>query len=80
MEKGPRKSAERYNNQRLEKARALLAALPPPEQPAPEVPGPTLPAPGALPICPHCGWATLVLVRVVNPERFVPRVALADTS
>ncbi|HEV2209328.1 MAG TPA: hypothetical protein VG167_11170 [Verrucomicrobiae bacterium] len=33
-----------------------------------------------LPICPHCGWAALVLVRVIPPQRFGPGLALTDTS
>ena len=31
------------------------------------------------PVCPHCGWATLILVRVVPPLRLKP-APVADTS
>ena len=31
-------------------------------------------------LCPYCGWPTLVLVRVIHPQRFVPPAAVSDTS
>ena len=63
----------RQRQQRLERARALLA----PGQPAPPAPGP---APSSLPVCPHCGWAALFLVRVVPPLRLRPAPPLTDSS
>ena len=59
--------------QRLERARALLG----PGQPTAPAPAPTL---RTLPVCPHCGWAALFLVRVVPPQRFQPPPAVADSS
>ena len=65
--------ANRQRAQRLERARALLPAAPA----APEVP---LPRPRSLPVCPHCGWAALILVRIVPPLRLQPAPALTDSS
>ena len=74
--------SNRGHNRRLEQARALLAKAPaaPLPQPSPNLLEPKLAVPGAWPICPHCGWATLVLVRVVQPQRWVAPVAATDTS
>ena len=60
--------ANRGRQARLQVARALLQAQSPTGQPLPELkPTPRiLPTP---PLCPHCGWATLVLVRIVAPLR-----------
>ena len=63
----------RQRQQRLARARALLA----PGQPAPPPPEPQ---PRSLPICPHCGWAALFLVRVVPPLRLRPVPHLTDSS
>jgi hypothetical protein len=61
---------------RLERARTLLnpgsAAVPAPAPPAPP--------PRLLPICPHCGRATLILVRVVWPQHWEPAPPPDDTS
>jgi hypothetical protein len=65
--------ANRGRQQRLERARALLS----PGQPTAPAPAPT---PRTLPVCPHCGWAALFLVRVVPPQRFQSAPALADSS
>jgi len=65
--------ANRGRQQRLERARALLS----PGQPTPPAPAPT---PRTLPVCPHCGWAALFLVRVVPPQRFQSPPALEDSS
>jgi len=59
--------------QRLERARALLG----PGQPTAPAPAPTL---RTLPVCPHCGWAALFLVRVVPPQRFQSPPARMDSS
>jgi hypothetical protein len=59
--------------QRLERARAWLG----PGQPTAPAPAPT---PRTLPVCPHCGWAALFLVRVVPPQRFQSPPARADSS
>jgi hypothetical protein len=74
--------SNRGHHRRLAQARALLAQAPPAPsaQPWPNLPSPKLPVPGAWPICPHCGWATLVLVRVVQPQHWVAPPATADTS
>jgi Putative transposase/Transposase zinc-binding domain len=64
--------ANRQRPQRLARARALLSAEPAPVQPQPQ--------PRSLPVCPHCGWAALFLVRVVPPLRFAPAPALTDSS
>jgi hypothetical protein len=63
----------RRRQQRLARARALLA----PGQPAPPPPAPQ---PRSLPVCPHCGWAALFLVRVVPPLRLRPVPPLTDSS
>jgi hypothetical protein len=52
--------ANRGRRARLRRARALLGS----PEPAP----PPTPA-RSLPRCPHCGWTTLVLVRVIGPLR-----------
>jgi hypothetical protein len=65
--------ANRGRQQRLERARALLS----PGQPTAPAPAPT---PRTLPVCPHCGWAALFLVRVVPPQRFQSPPALEDSS
>ena len=65
--------ANRGRQQRLARARALLS----PGQPTAPAPAPT---PRSLPICPHCGWAALFLVRVVPPQRFQSPPALEDSS
>jgi hypothetical protein len=62
--------ANRGRQQRLPQARALLGASEAPAPPAPV---------RAVPKCPHCGWAALILVRVVPPLRRQPP-ALIDTS
>ena len=59
--------------QRLERVRALLG----PGQPTAPAPAPP---PRTLPVCPHCGWAALFLVRVVPPQRFQSPPALTDSS
>ena len=65
--------ANRGRQQRLERARALLS----PGQPAAPAPAPKL---RSLPVCPHCGWAALFLVRVVPPQRFHSPPARVDSS
>lgn len=62
--------ANRGRQERLQRARALLGA---PETAAPSGP------PRSLPRCPHCGWAALILVRVIQPLRRHPPVVI-DTS
>ena len=52
--------ANRGRQGRLERARALLGTGPP---------AAVKPQPRALPQCPHCGWAALILVRVIPPPR-----------
>ena len=63
--------ANRGRQPRLRRARALLGSA------APEAPKP---GPRSLPVCPHCGWAALFLVRVVPPVRFKSAPPMADTS
>ena len=60
--------ANRDRQVRLQAARALLQAQSPAGQPLPELKPTPLISP-TLPVCPHCGWAALVLVRVVPPLR-----------
>lgn len=55
--------ANRGRQPRLARARALLA-------PGQAPPPPPAPRPRSLPVCPHCGWAALFLVRKVPPQRF----------
>jgi hypothetical protein len=63
----------RQREQRLARARALLPAdSNPPELPAPES--------SSLPVCPFCGWATLILVRKVPPLRCQPEPGRTDSS
>jgi hypothetical protein len=47
----------------LAQARVLLG----PDQAAP---APLALKPRTLPVCPHCGWAALFLVRKVPPQKF----------
>ena len=63
----------RGRQQRRERVRALLS----PGQPMAPVPTPT---PRTLPVCPHCGWAALFLVRVVPPQRLQSPTARMDSS
>jgi Putative transposase/Transposase zinc-binding domain len=65
--------ANRQREQRLQRARALLPADPA----APVAPRPQL---RSLPVCPHCGWAALFLVRVVPPLRLPPPPSPTDSS
>ena len=60
--------ANRGRQVRLQAARALLQAQSPTGQPLPELKPTPLSSP-TLPVCPHCGWAALVLVRIVPPLR-----------
>jgi hypothetical protein len=60
--------ANRGRQARLPAARALLQAQSPTGQPLPELKPTPLNSP-TLPVCPHCGWAALVLVRIVAPLR-----------
>jgi len=60
--------ANRGRQVRLQEARALLQAQSPTGQPLPELKPTPLISP-TLPVCPHCGWAALVLVRIVAPLR-----------
>jgi hypothetical protein len=69
--------ANRGRQQRLERARTLLASGTPPVT-LPALEGPLAARP--LSICPHCGWAALVLVRVILPQRFRPNPAPLDSS
>ncbi len=70
--------ANRGRQQRLDRARALLGAA---EPTGTELPVLKLsPHAEPLPVCPHCGWAALVLVRVIPPQRFRPVPSLTDTS
>jgi hypothetical protein len=55
--------ANRGRRQRLAQARVLLG----PDQAAP---APLALKPRTLPVCPHCGWAALFLVRKVPPQKF----------
>lgn len=63
---------------RLQQARALLGAEPAPPEGLLGLEG-SQPGPAVLPVCPFCGHAALVLVRVVRPQRWAPPRA-ADTS
>ena len=65
--------ANRGRQHHLARARALLS----PGQPMAPAPAPT---PRTLPVCPHCGWAALFLVRVVPPQRFPSPPARVDSS
>jgi hypothetical protein len=70
--------ANRGRQVRLQEARALLQAQTPAGQPLPELKPTPLISP-TLPVCPYCGWAALVLVRVVAPLRLTPPPTL-DSS
>jgi hypothetical protein len=63
--------ANRQRQERLKRARALLGTA--------EI-TPMAPKPRSPPCCPHCGWAALILVRVVPPLRWQPPPAVIDTS
>lgn len=60
--------ANRGRQVRLQQARALLQAQPPSGQLLADLKAPP-PISPTRPVCPHCGWATLVLIRVVRPLR-----------
>jgi hypothetical protein len=66
--------ANRGRQERLGRARALLCPgqVPPPPSPALKV--------RPSPVCPHCGWAALFLVRKVPPQRFAPPASPAATD
>jgi hypothetical protein len=68
----PTLDRNRQRQQRLARARALPAADRAPVRPQS--------LPRSLPLCPHCGWAALFLVRSVPPLRLQPAPALADSS
>jgi hypothetical protein len=68
----------RGRQERLQRARALLAAHSPVGPALPELKAAPSITP-SLPVCPHCGWAALVLVRVVFPSRRASPPVL-DTS
>ena len=71
--------ANRGRQRRLERARALLAAEPLESTAA--LPEPDAPGPRPWPVCPHCGWAALLLVRIVPPQRWRSAVPpVNDTS
>jgi len=70
--------ANRGRQVRLQEARALLQAQSAAGQPLPELKATPLISP-TMPICPHCGWAALVLVRIVRPLRLKPPPTL-DSS
>jgi hypothetical protein len=71
--------ANRGRQERLERARALL-----PQDSQTQAlerwQFKTRPAVASLPVCPYCGWATLVLVRVVGPQRWRASPRADDTS
>jgi Putative transposase/Transposase zinc-binding domain len=62
--------ANRGRQERVQQARALLGVQ---EAAAPPTPARSLPR------CPHCGWAALILVRVIAPLRRQPP-AVIDSS
>ncbi len=72
--------ANRGRQERLQRARALL----PPRDSQPATLQPralATPEPRPRPVCPHCGWAALVLIRVIPPQRWErPPTAITDTS
>jgi hypothetical protein len=65
--------ANRGRQPRLARARALLSR----DQPVAPAAAPT---PRSSPVCPHCGWAALFLVRVLPPQRFESLPARMDSS
>jgi hypothetical protein len=68
--------ANRGRHQRLERARGLLSV----EPTTATDPRADAPQERALPRCPYCGWAALLLVRVVPPLRFKAPPAVSDSS
>jgi hypothetical protein len=68
--------ANRGRRERLKAARDLLKIT------TPEVASDHTDAPTArsLPLCPHCGWAALFLVRVLTPSRIKPPPPSIDSS
>jgi hypothetical protein len=64
--------ANRGRQERLKQARAWLGVVP---EPQPK----RAPEPRPWPVCPHCGWAALLLIRVIPPQKWQPP-ALTDTS
>jgi hypothetical protein len=65
--------ANRGRQARLARARAWLS-------PAQALAPAPLPKPRALPVCPHCGWAALFLVRQIPPQRFQAPPPVSDSS
>lgn len=70
--------ANRGRQVRLQQARVLLGAEPMAAEALAALAAPKGSA-APWPVCPHCGWAALVLTRVVRPQRLAPAPA-ADTS
>ena len=72
--------ANRGRAERLQHARELLQAQPVLQAPPSSLkPPPASDSPG-LPICPHCGRPSLILVRVIEPQRYVPAPVPVDSS
>ncbi len=71
--------ANRGRQERLEQARALLGVAAPEPQTSTLESG-KAPEPAPWPRCPHCGWAALILIRVIPPQRWQGPPAIADSS
>ena len=72
--------ANRGRAERLQRARGLLQAHPAMEAPAASDKAAPAPEPVGLRVCPHCGQPALVLVRVIEPQRYVPGPVRLDSS
>lgn len=72
--------ANRGRRERLQHARTLLGVVAPVSEPLEPLRPAAVTPPPAWPICPHCGQAALILMRVIGPARWHLRVAVSDTS
>ena len=72
--------ANRGRAERLQRARELLQAQPAIEAPPSSGQPPPAPDSPGLPLCPHCGQPALILVRVIEPQRYVSGPVRLDSS
>jgi len=70
----------RGRRERLRRARALLGVAAPEGESVNLLPPAAVKPPPDWRVCPHCGYTTLRLVRVVGPGRRQETVAITDTS
>jgi hypothetical protein len=72
--------ANRGRRERLQRVRTLLRVPAPAAESTDSVPPAAAKPRSGWRVCPHCGYATLRVVRVIGPIRRQPPVAVTDTS